>query len=154
MINFKKISYLINKFIVLAQGMSIQDAQQILDISGNYDLDKLTRTYRKNILKFHPDINKDPNATRKTVQINEAYQILKNNLLFKSKLDPVNYAKYDYTSYDHNRYDEPEVSPLIITVRIHNYYGQTGRSYSLNFQKIALLLEKINFQVLGRPLII
>ena len=58
-------------------GMTIHQAEKILGLSGRYNLQQLTHTYRQNILQHHPDISKESDAGERTQKIVEAYRLLK-----------------------------------------------------------------------------
>ena len=67
------------------QTMSSKEAYEILGVKESDDMDTIKKAYRKLIREYHPDIissqNKDESymeeATAKTQQINQAYQIIK-----------------------------------------------------------------------------
>ncbi len=47
-----------------------------LEISENASADEIKKAYRKLARKYHPDINKEPQATEKFKEINAAYEVL------------------------------------------------------------------------------
>ncbi|NCB13786.1 MAG: molecular chaperone DjlA, partial [Erysipelotrichia bacterium] len=67
------------------QTMSSKEAYEILGVKPSDDMETIKKAYRKLIREYHPDIissqNKDESymeeATAKTQQINQAYQIIK-----------------------------------------------------------------------------
>jgi DnaJ like chaperone protein len=69
------------------QTMSSKEAYEVLGVKETDDMDTIKKAYRKLIHKYHPDIissqNKDEayieEATAKTQQINQAYQVIKGN---------------------------------------------------------------------------
>src|ERR1700716_1640042 len=60
--------------------MAKQDFYDILGVSKSADADELKRAYRKLAMQFHPDRNPgDQSAEHKFKDINEAYDVLKDN---------------------------------------------------------------------------
>ncbi len=55
-----------------------QDYYQTLGIGKNASEQEIKAAYRKMALEWHPDRNKDPRATEKFKQVNEAYEVLSN----------------------------------------------------------------------------
>jgi DnaJ like chaperone protein len=68
-----------------SQSISEQDAYKILGVSPSDDMDTIKKKYRKLVRQYHPDIlrsqDKDDayieEATAKTQEINQAYQVIK-----------------------------------------------------------------------------
>lgn len=56
----------------------MSDYYSILGIERSASLDEIKKAYRKMALKYHPDRNKDPDATDKFKEIGEAYEVLSN----------------------------------------------------------------------------
>jgi curved DNA-binding protein len=59
---------------------------ETLGVSENASADEIKKAYRKLARKYHPDINKDPEAQEKFKEINAAYEVLS---------DPEKKAQYD-----------------------------------------------------------
>ncbi|MDE1870810.1 MAG: DnaJ domain-containing protein [Candidatus Micrarchaeota archaeon] len=53
-----------------------KDYYKILGISKGATRDEVKEAYRKLVLKYHPDVNKDSTAEAKMQEINEAYAVL------------------------------------------------------------------------------
>lgn len=53
-----------------------RDYYDILEIARGASADEIKRAYRKKAREYHPDVNKDPDATEKFKEVNEAYQVL------------------------------------------------------------------------------
>lgn len=53
------------------------DPYEILGVSKSADDEEIKRSYRKLSLKYHPDRNSDPEATKKFQEINNAYESIK-----------------------------------------------------------------------------
>ena len=60
--------------------MNKSEAIKILELSSNNPSDEdIKKQYKSLVKKWHPDSNKDPSATEKIKNINEAFNYLKNN---------------------------------------------------------------------------
>ncbi|AER67322.1 chaperone DnaJ domain protein [Thermovirga lienii DSM 17291] len=66
--------------------MEYKDYYKILGVDRNATQEEIQKAYRKLAKKYHPDANKDPAATEKFKEINEAYEVLK---------DPEKRKRYD-----------------------------------------------------------
>ena len=53
-----------------------KDYYEILGVSKNADADEIKSAYRRLAKKYHPDLNKAPEAAEKFKEINEAYEVL------------------------------------------------------------------------------
>lgn len=67
-------------------GVPFRDYYEILGVSRDAPQEKIQAAYRKLARKYHPDINKSPDAEEKFKEIGEAYEVLK---------DPEKRKKYD-----------------------------------------------------------
>ncbi|GIV77046.1 molecular chaperone DnaJ [Litorilinea aerophila] len=56
--------------------MSKRDYYEVLGVDRTADKDTLKRAFRKLAQKYHPDVNKSPEAEAMFKEINEAYQVL------------------------------------------------------------------------------
>jgi len=56
-----------------------QDYYQILGVPRHAELSEIKKAYRKLARQYHPDVNKDAGAEEKFKQVNEAYEVLKDN---------------------------------------------------------------------------
>ncbi len=53
-----------------------RDFYEVLGVSKNASKDEIKSAYRKLAKKYHPDINKDPDAPKKFEEVQEAYDVL------------------------------------------------------------------------------
>ena len=66
-----------------------KDYYAVLGVEKTASQDDLKKTYRKLARKYHPDLNPDDKtAEDKFKEINEAYEVLKNETLRKNKYYP------------------------------------------------------------------
>ncbi len=68
-----------------------KDYYEILGVSRDAAQDDIQRAYRKLARKYHPDLNREPDAEQKFKEIGEAYEVLK---------DPEKRQKYDQLGRD------------------------------------------------------
>ncbi len=54
--------------------MKLQEARDVLGVSAGASQDEVKKKYRELTKKYHPDVNKEPEAEEKFKKINEAYQ--------------------------------------------------------------------------------
>lgn len=67
------------------QGMSLEEAYKVLDLTESDDMNTIKKKHRSLVRKYHPDIIKSQDkdesymeeATAKTQEINQAYQVIK-----------------------------------------------------------------------------
>ena len=56
--------------------MAKKDFYNVLGVERDATPEQIKAAYRKLVMKFHPDVNKDSDATQKMTEINEAYDTL------------------------------------------------------------------------------
>ena len=61
---------------------------QVLGLKSNATSDEIKKAYRKLSKKYHPDINKTPEAEEKFKEISEAYQVLTGKSQEKNEFNP------------------------------------------------------------------
>ena len=68
---------------------------QILGVSENSSVEEIKQAYRKLAKKYHPDINKLPDAHQRFIEISEAYEVLFQRAAGKDKAQPqVDYEEF------------------------------------------------------------
>ena len=55
-----------------------RDYYEILGLSRDANSEEIKKAFRQQALKYHPDKNKDPDASERFKEVNEAYQVLSN----------------------------------------------------------------------------
>src|SRR5688572_29024814 len=53
-----------------------RDYYQVLGVDRGATADQIRAAYRKLARKFHPDVNKEPDANKRFAEIQEAYDVL------------------------------------------------------------------------------
>ncbi|MDA8354297.1 MAG: molecular chaperone DnaJ [Firmicutes bacterium] len=66
--------------------MSDKDYYKILGVDRDASSEEIRKAYRKLARKYHPDVNKSPDAEQKFKEVNQAYEVLR---------DPQKKANYD-----------------------------------------------------------
>ncbi|MFF1674480.1 DnaJ C-terminal domain-containing protein [Streptomyces sp. NPDC058256] len=74
-----------------------RDFYEVLGVSRTADRDEIQRAYRTLARKYHPDVNKDPQAEERFKEINEAFSVLS---------DPEQRARYDRFGEDFRKVPE------------------------------------------------
>ena len=57
--------------------MEYKDYYKILEVSKDASAEQIKKEYRKLARKYHPDVNKEPDAEKKFKDVAEAYEVLK-----------------------------------------------------------------------------
>ncbi|MFE1390925.1 DnaJ C-terminal domain-containing protein [Streptomyces albogriseolus] len=74
-----------------------RDFYEVLGVPRTADRDEIQRAYRTLARKYHPDVNKDPQAEERFKEINEAFSVLS---------DPEQRARYDRFGEDFRKIPE------------------------------------------------
>lgn len=56
--------------------MEFKDYYKTLGLDKTASEDDIKKAYRKKVRKYHPDVSKEPDADKKTKEVNEAYGVL------------------------------------------------------------------------------
>lgn len=73
--------------------MSYDEALQTLNVSPESSAEEINKAYKKLMLRYHPDLNKDPDALTKATTINAARDLLMDPLMSHKGIAP----KIEYT---------------------------------------------------------
>lgn len=90
----------------------MKDYYQILGIPSNASHEEIKSAYRKLALKYHPDVNKSPDAFRLFIEVNEAYEVLRDEAKRKQYDQGVNSQEWKKQAdeksqqYSSMRYDD------------------------------------------------
>ncbi len=106
--------------------VTFQDYYQTLGVERSASHEEIQRAYRKLARKYHPDINKDPDAEEKFKQINEAYEVLK---------DAESRQKYDSIGSGFKEGEDFTAPQGWENVQFY-YSGDEGADYSEFFRTI------------------
>lgn len=77
--------------------MDFKDYYKVLEVDKKASDDEIKKSYKKLAKKFHPDVNKNPEAEKKFKDISEAYNVLS---------DPEKRRKYDNLGSDFSSYTQ------------------------------------------------
>ncbi|HSU81942.1 MAG TPA: DnaJ C-terminal domain-containing protein [Thermoanaerobaculia bacterium] len=100
--------------------MEYKDYYATLGVKKEASQDDIQKAYRKLARKFHPDVNKDPQAEVKFKEIGEAYEVLK---------DPDKRKKYDQFGSNWNRMGGGQGAPPPGWEGVHFDFGQGGGGF-------------------------
>jgi hypothetical protein len=75
----------------------MKDYYQILELEPNCTVDDIKQAYRRLAKKFHPDINKSPDAHQKFIEISEAYEVLLHRTSYDNHSQQQ--TQYDYEAF-------------------------------------------------------
>jgi len=95
--------------------MKYKDYYKVLGVSKDADEKQIKAAFRKLARKYHPDVNKDADATVKFKEINEAYEVLS---------DPQKKQRYD--SLGSNWQEGSQFTPPPGYENIHMNFGEGG----------------------------
>lgn len=124
--------------------MNYTIACEILGVSENDTLKDITKKYRKLATKYHPDINKDEDATEKTQQIIAAYNYIKNNFNNKNNKDGLSYKEFISKCKKDTKIMFYVNNTKMSLVEIYNYYEKYIKACNKYNIKSLELLDWIN----------
>ena len=117
----------------------MKDYYKILEVNKRASQQDIKAAYRKQALKFHPDVNKSANAHERFIEINEAYEILS---------DPEKKGVYDtfYDSYTSKQaLESTEVS---IMQSKYSSWQASAKSKAESYAKMSF--KEFQYQVLDK----
>lgn len=71
-----------------------RDYYEVLGVSKDASADDIKKAYRSLAKKYHPDINKDPDAPKKFEEVQEAYDVL------SDEQKRANYDRFGFSAFD------------------------------------------------------
>lgn len=103
------------------------DYYKILGVEKEATESEIKIAYRKLAKKYHPDLNKDPKAKDKFIELKEAYDILS---------DPIKRQIYDQAGFDPRNIDMSDIFGSYDFLQINEILGLLfGRSYRNMYYK-------------------
>lgn len=128
--------------------MNISEAYKILELETNATEEQLKKQFKKLAVKYHPDVNKDPEAENKSKEISEAYNLLSKHL--EQNKNPFNFNPFANQGFD--PFGEPGFNPFkynsvgydysdFISAKT-NYFTDTNINYNLNLTFVESVLGK------------
>lgn len=76
--------------------MFTNDFYEILGVDKNTTREEIRKSYKKLVIKYHPDRNKNPSAAEKFRKIQIAYEVLSNDI------DREKYDSFDEMNHSHH----------------------------------------------------
>lgn len=107
--------------------MNYNKACIILGVTESDTVETIRKKYLKLIAKYHPDINKSSNATKKAQEINQAYDYLKEH--YENRSTETESKTYSSTSYYKSSYDSNTQSSN------YQQYNENDNEYSRYYKK-------------------
>ncbi|MEU8749765.1 J domain-containing protein [Streptomyces chartreusis] len=95
-----------------------RDFYEVLGVARTADPDEIQRAYRTLARRYHPDVNKDPQAEERFKEINEAFSVLS---------DPEQRARYDRFGEDFRKIPEDWEERVAAGAGVGSgFWGSTG----------------------------
>lgn len=101
--------------------MEFKDYYKILGVPHDADQETIRKVYLRLARKYHPDVNKSPEAEEKFKEINEAYEVLR---------DPEKRARYDRFGADWERYQQTASAQGTVSDFAEWFFGSRRRAPS------------------------
>ncbi|MFP4379247.1 MAG: DnaJ C-terminal domain-containing protein [Candidatus Sumerlaeia bacterium] len=104
--------------------VKFQDYYELLGVDRSASNEEIQKAFRKQARKYHPDINKTPEAEEKFKQINEAYEVLR---------DPEKRKRYDQLGQNYHAGQEFTPPPGWENVNVNFGGGRPGGGPNVKF---------------------
>lgn len=109
--------------------MNLNEAYKIFELNPSCSDDEIKSKYRELTKKFHPDVNKEENATKKFQEINQAHDVLKNRNNQSNPLRDIFNKAY---SQSYNK--EPD--NIVINQNITFLEAVKGTKLNINYKRL------------------
>ena len=130
--------------------MNVQEACAILEIPTGSSLDDVNKAFRLKAAKYHPDVNKEPNAEATFKKINEANQLLVKHGTYSNVHDQTYDFRDDFMEELRKRMSETfsvqynfntgfkvnvHAEPIIVSIEIPFEMSVTGGTKDITYER-------------------
>ncbi|XP_062505507.1 dnaJ homolog subfamily C member 16-like [Corticium candelabrum] len=125
------------------------DAYGVLEVSRNASPDEIKQSYKRLAKQWHPDRNKNPEASEKFMEISEAYRILSNELERRMYDYSSSFQQEQERSFYETALSSLDVSPssmfllivmitLILAAQCSSQYGTSSSKQKTEYDSIGV----------------
>ncbi len=112
--------------------MNLKEAYSTLGLSDQATEEEVKKKYKELTRKYHPDVNKDPDADAKFKKINEAYQVIKNP---PASAPAINFGGFN--PFGGNPFSRQNFVPEHIALRANISFSESilGAKQNINYHR-------------------